>query len=100
MQLLLGLLVSLLSDVLPEIAFVDESLDLILQLEAFVGIVTVVMMEAAVLPLVSPHRWSFHRWWSVEVLLALNLHEDLSLRSSQRDVAVVAPKGILLPRGF
>ena len=53
---LLGLSISPLLDVLPKLVSLDESLNLIFQLEAFLNIVTMVMMVAVVLLLVLPNQ--------------------------------------------
>ena len=69
----------LLPNIFTEVALLDENLNLTIQLEVFLGIMIVVMMEATILLLVLSDWWRLHQWRSVEVSLNLDLHEHFEL---------------------
>ena len=70
-----------------EIPSVDESFDLILKLDALLGIVAVALVESAVLS--SVQAFCLQRRRPSWVFFPLDLHQDLRTGSGERSVGVV-----------
>ena len=70
-----------------EISLVDESFDLILKLDALLGIVAVAPVESAVLP--SIEAFCLQRRRPSQVLFPLDLHQNLRTESRKRSIGVI-----------
>ena len=68
---------------IPQISLPDVILNLLLQVIAFVRVVYVISMEAAILVLIALVRISFHLLWPLQGWIVLDLHKHLIKRNIQ-----------------
>ena len=70
-----------LSNIFTEAAPSNQDFVHVLQLEAVISIIGVIMMEVAILPLASRHWWGLHWLKLGKMSLALDFHQHLGPRS-------------------
>ena len=69
---------------LLQLPFMNQFFYLLLQVSAIFNVMVMILVEAAIFPLVSYIGWGLKWFWPLEVMIVLNLHQNFVNRHYQR----------------